>query len=353
MPVVPSPIVFTPANYQKLASNIARGIDINYDKFKPHSPSAFIPHVLPHWSAALASVVTNKDRIVDHPDRTLFKGYAVLDPYIVVSSNTASDRRARYLIAWIMIRGAWLAAATTRSPKDRQPMPLSQNWKDFMWRISQGLGLEKRPLSSEQHTSTRQGNEPEARRPAKRKTRGGDQSKYDIAHVFNLDIRTKPVNVFWDGDLIKTAANLADGAIDLDNHLVCDIVWDLYEQNFRLELLALDRCVLPRLAMSEEAKSAREDMVARLFLDGLVILHRLPGQDSGLGARDMMKRKPFISAFYVFLSVWPGAASYKIFSSAQLSDENLQEAEKSASQFYCQTFFDYFGRAACTPHAFR
>ena len=233
-------------------------------------------------------------------------------------------------------------------------MPLSQNWKDLLWKISQGLGLEKPSPSSEQDTSARQGNmEPEARRPVKRKTRGGVQSKYDVAQVFNLDIRTKPVNVFWGGDLIKTADNLADGSIELPNDLVRDILWDLYEQNFRFELLALDKCVLPRLAMSEEARSAREDMLSSLFLDGLVILHRLPMQDSSLGAREMMKRKPFIGAFYMFLSAWPGAASYRIFTSAQLSDDNLQEAEESASRFYCQTFFDYFGRAACVPHAFR
>ncbi len=78
-----------------------------------------------------------------------------------------------------------------------------------------------------------------------------------------------PTNVYWGGDLIKTADNLVEGSIELLDDLVRDILWDLYEQNFRFELLALDKCVLPRLAMSEGERSAREDMLSSLFLDGL------------------------------------------------------------------------------------
>lgn len=233
-------------------------------------------------------------------------------------------------------------------------MPLSQNWKDFLWKICHGLGLEKVSPSSGQQTSTRQeGTGSEARRPVKRRTRGGDQSKYDIAQVFNLDVRTKVVDVYWDGDVILTADNLEGGMIGLQDHLVRDIVWDLYEQNFRLELLALDKCVLPRLAMSDEARSACEDMLTSIFPEGLLILHRLPMHDNGLGARDITKRKPFISAFYTFLAAWPGATSFKIFPSVLLADDNLHEAEEATSRFYCQTFFDYFGRAASIPHAFQ
>lgn len=174
--------------------------------------------------------------------------------------------------------------------------------------------------------------------------------------MFDLNITTEPVDVYWDGDLIKTRAMLEEGKLSLALHTIRQVVWDLYELNFRLELLALDRSIFPRSKMTGEQVSVRETLMLDIFPDGMLVLHRLPIKDEGLGAKDWLLRLQYVEAFRKFIVDWPSSPSgtlipiSNLLASANDGEQCLLVAECMLFSFYCQTFFLYFGRAPSIPH---
>lgn len=174
--------------------------------------------------------------------------------------------------------------------------------------------------------------------------------------MFDLNITTEPVDVYWDGDLIKTRAMLEQGKLALALHTVRQVVWDLYELNFRIELLALDRSIFLRSKMTTEQVTARENLVLDVFPDGMVVFHRLPIKDVGLGAKDWLARIQYVEAFRKCIVDWPSSPSCTSVSisdslaSTQNGEDILLAVERMLYSFYCQTFFLYFGRAASVPH---
>ena len=177
-----------------------------------------------------------------------------------------------------------------------------------------------------------------------------------MEEMFDLNITTELVNVYWDGDLIKTRAMLEEGNLSLPLHTIRQVVWDLYELNFRIELLALDRSIFPCGKITSKQSTVRENMMLDIFPDGMLIFHRLPAKDLGLGAKDWLGRIPYVEAFRKFIVDWPSSPSRTLISipdslaSAHDGEQRLLAAEGTLYSFYCQTFFLYFGRAPSVPH---
>lgn len=178
----------------------------------------------------------------------------------------------------------------------------------------------------------------------------------EMEEMFDLNITTKLVDVYWDGDLVKTQATLEAGNLTLTLYTVRQIIWDLYEQNFRLELLALDRSIFPRSKMNSDQEMARENLVVDVFPDGMIICHRLPIKDEGLGAKDWLARIQYVEAFRRLLIDWPSSPAGTLTSisdslaSAHNGEDLVLVVERKLFAFYCQTFFLYFGRAPSVPH---
>lgn len=186
----------------------------------------------------------------------------------------------------------------------------------------------------------------------------------ELEKLFGLDLKKLggPVDVYWKGVLVKTAYDLRTQETDLAFHdgLIQEVVWDLYEHNFRLELLALDRCVIPRDGLNEASILARDYLVSDCFPRREFIFADFPKKDVGLGAKNWEDRKEYVEAFRVLLSAWPGEAGRDLghMVAGRHSRPNLFEAKETdvlnvehiAYPFYCQTFFDYFGRAPTLPH---
>ncbi len=149
---------------------------------------------------------------------------------------------------------------------------------------------------------------------------------------------------------------LEQGDFTLSTVTIRQVVWDLYEQNFRLELLALDRSIFPRGKMSGEIGSVRDNLLLDVFPDASFIFHRLPSKDQGLGAKDWLARIRMLKLFRKFMSDWPSSPSSTVghisdsLASAADGEQHLLTLELTLYSFYCQTFFLYFGRAPCVPH---
>ncbi|KDR65452.1 hypothetical protein GALMADRAFT_81847 [Galerina marginata CBS 339.88] len=141
--------------------------------------------------------------------------------------------------------------------------------------------------------------------------------------------------------------------------MVWEVVWDLGEHNFRLELLTLDQCVIPRDAMTDSERAERDDMVYACFPNKFPVTQDFPTKDEGLGAAHWESRKSYVEAFALLLAVWPGREGGRLKflcqrgqalgSRSLLVREQIEGLEKVAFPFYCQTFFEYFGRAPTIP----
>jgi hypothetical protein len=74
-----------------------------------------------------------------------------------------------------------------------------------------------------------------------------------------------------------------------------------------------------------------------------------PERNEGLMATDCRDRVPYVEALRVLLSAWPGAPSLSALPpNASLDD--TRSLEKQLATYYCQTFFDSYGRPPILPH---
>ena len=139
-----------------------------------------------------------------------------------------------------------------------------------------------------------------------------------------------------------------------------EILWNLFEQNFRLELRMVDQQVLPADWASQESAAVRDELVRRTFPedDDGYIVGRLPETNVGLVAENWRDRARSVEALRVLITGWPGPdaqalASMSVFDgSGNLTTTrgHFERMEEMVVGLYCQTFFDYFGRAPSTPH---
>lgn len=92
-------------------------------------------------------------------------------------------------------------------------------------------------------------------------------------------------------------------------------------------------------------------MVLAVFPHQAIINVRFPRRDEGLAARDWRSRVEYVEAFRLLVSSWPGDEALRLkHMSVGKCERDVLEVEKVAYPFYCRTFFEYLGRAPCTPH---
>jgi hypothetical protein len=139
------------------------------------------------------------------------------------------------------------------------------------------------------------------------------------------------------------------------DHVVRGILWELFQLNFAYELLSLDRRACSILDTTSDSQlMQRQVLVSRCFSVDPFLSGLLPDRDCGLAANGIEERIPYIFSFVRVMQSWKGnkppifnvvAQSYQEIPQSQAS-----ELEEAATKFYCQQFFNYFGRAALLPH---
>ncbi len=130
------------AKWNKIKPADANSLTINKAKFSPLT-SERTPLLSPVWRAALKGVVLKKEEIWDHPNRMLFKGFALPDPFMLTSHEINQARLERHLIIWLLLRPGWLMYTTSRSSVIPSVMPQTQHWKSYFVQLSRKLGFEK------------------------------------------------------------------------------------------------------------------------------------------------------------------------------------------------------------------
>jgi len=264
---------------------------VNLEKFK-EIRTDILEDASPCWVNALASVDTRTSNLVDHQDSELLRGYGLPDPLIFINLFKSDVVRfSKFLYVWLAIRAGWIAHITSqRQLQDGSgdvsrrfaQMPLPQHWKDYLIKVGRSVGV----TFSAATTAAELSSTSEKKRDKKRAWE--EKFVADLEDVFDLllDLNGSLPDLFWQGTMVKLAA--ASDSIPPLLHIVREIIWAIVEDNWRLELLALDHCILSRRGMLQTDAGLRDEKVATCFPSSDLLVHVFPMWDASLGAQDSM-----------------------------------------------------------------
>ena len=333
---------------------------LNQVKFAAPPDSLFTPALTPAWKAALESLnaIARQPHNFEHPNFNLLRRYLFPDPFMFVSGEA---NVSRHLVCWLYVRLEWSSRITGLQSSDKPvKVPHPQHWCRFMYLVANARGLAAPPpraLSSS--TSAKQ-----KKRKQKPASDSAKKQKITMEEEANrlfselIPASGPPLSVHWNG-MFELKPEQLSGSFEFPSYVGKQIVWELFENNFRLELLALDRCV--RLQSSTDAREAerQDDEVKSVFPRSSWLCLTVPKWDEGLGAEYFGDRKVYLENFRKLLVSWPGREAVDLSvlsvatpegSSALYDETNVQRIEALAFPFYCKTFFLYFNRAPCVPH---
>ena len=133
-----------------------------------------------------------------------------------------------------------------------------------------------------------------------------------------------------------------------------EILWELYELNFIHELQSLDHRACRDLDLSDTTQLFdRETLISRCF-HGTSFRHvSIPSKNLGLADDCFDNRFRFVTGLVFIMKSWkgdkPAILAGDLFNLG-LAPADAKELEKVVAKYYCQQFFNYFGRAAQVPH---
>lgn len=169
----------------------------------------------------------------------------------------------------------------------------------------------------------------------------------------SLDMeRIDTIPAFWNGIEVKVNSF---GQVDVG--IVREIVWELYEAKFRLEMFLLERKMMPEpMGEGDHWEMARD-----IWYERERLVHRCwPGQAhrpqtsrpgfSKIG--DNSSRLPFIRALFGLVQAWPGPKPAELCNPFPAEEDQLalREVEEIMASYYIRTFLKCFQRPPTIPH---
>jgi len=290
--------------------------------------SPLSPFSIPAWSAGLQAVSQSPSLLVEASKSfNHFGHYAFPDPGLFVSP--ASDvKKAKLIESWLRIREAWLM----RVANETSLAMSGQNWRDL-------LAIDLSAIQNKNDTKA-----------AKRRQQILATLTPKYEHFPDVKTRsTAGEPVIWQDKKYPPNVLPAD-------HVVRGILWDLFQLNFAYEFLSLDRraCSILDTTSDDSQLVQRQALVSECFPVDPFLSRLLPDRNHGLAANDIEERIPHILSFVRVMQSWKGNKP-PIFNLAARSYQEIplsqaSALEEAATKYYCQQFFNYFGRAALLPH---
>ena len=151
-----------------------------------------------------------------------------------------------------------------------------------------------------------------------------------------------------------------DRAVNLLEVQLCqEILWEVYEIGFQLELLAIDKllCSLCGNSAYRQVTQEQERMgcIMKIFeQDSNIHIMALPTSNHSLATNDICNHVPTLEALYQVLIHWPMANQTISISpiTNNFPIEVLEMREKHLVQFYVDTFFIHSSYVLIVPHIF-
>ncbi|KDQ49339.1 hypothetical protein JAAARDRAFT_51795 [Jaapia argillacea MUCL 33604] len=293
----------------------------------------WVPPAIPVWHEALQSVNTDSVSLVSLQRRSSQDGRFIFPDPSLFCHIKDKEKALRYVFAWLFMRQAWIFRM---SHSGSESLLSNQDWRYFFSALT---SVAKTPVASSSAT-----------------TFTGQQKSQLLASHFEkcVDVDGVVVNSmstlpspFWRGQPLST---------DRPSHTAMqEVLWELYELNFRFELRALDH----RAHASFVDDNERDDLVLKCFysrkdLVASFVVGDLPLLNVGLAARSWSERVPYLCVLQDVMKTWVGEHPADMSIVLHREGGNRESAvlalERALARFYTQSFFNFFGRAASTPH---
>ncbi|KAJ7791865.1 hypothetical protein B0H13DRAFT_2394142 [Mycena leptocephala] len=274
------------------------------NKFEPLRDRPEMPPTIPVWEVALKNV----DR-TQHPlrsPRPIDLCYVLPEPALLASPDAPAHRQLR-LYHFTMLHDALLYRIAHAAAD--QLLLKSQAWRDIL--------AGKVTTQGRADTKARARSEGIERLLAPAMKACG----VDSYSGFPADVTTIP---------------------PITNKRAKEIIWEVAEMNFRFELLSLDR----RASGLDRPDECRECFPGRMLI-GVPI----EASQRGFASTVLTKRHPYNVGLAKLMCAWPGAPSVVCEAGIERAwpEAEMRELEKTVASFYCQQFYEYFGRAAVIP----
>jgi hypothetical protein len=304
------------------------------DKFAEPAHNPLSPPGIPAWVAGLKSVQHSApgDAGGNQKDQNVDK-YLFPDPGLL---------RPKFYENWLRSRAAWVWRAIQT---DRPPTLISPS----LWRECLFYGLAT-------GQSTLQAANSKQFEKVKKMVEAcmldlDDKGNLVVPGARQFPLVGMDTRLVWRG---KQVAKKEDGS--LDDQVVREMLWELYELSFRLELKALDRGL--STAQGLEDIIERDEKMNKCFAGGdgmnfVLTLPEIPVSNAGLASDGLEERGPYIVALARLMTGWTVGIPKVIEDLAfarELSSDKLAELEYAVAALYCQAFYDYCARAPLTPH---
>jgi hypothetical protein len=283
--------------------------------------SPYAPYPIPAWSAALQAVDQTPSNLVESlKTEEIYGRYVFPDPGLFIHPRTA----AKYIASWLRVRDIWLM----RVAKEPSLALSNQAWRNF-------LSIDNAVL-------------------------GKAETKSGRLHQKVLDIILPDSDMYPGverrsslmGPIVWRGTEYSPGMLPPVN-VLREILWELYEVNFIYELQSLDRRACSNLDLSSATQLfERQIEISKCFHTSSYRQVSIPTENLGLAEDDFDKRFRFITGLVFVTKLWNGdkPAMLVDLDNLQVTPDGAMELEKIVTKYYCQQFFNYFGRAAQVPH---
>ncbi|PSR71685.1 hypothetical protein PHLCEN_2v12441, partial [Hermanssonia centrifuga] len=278
-----------------------------------------IPQAVNVWATALAKVNRAKTPANNW-------GYWLPEPHMLVGPD-GINRARNYLRNWFWVREGWLYMLANRATRF-DPLP-SKLWRDW---------LQHEPEKVKEYKADN------AR--LRRKTYVLNLFTANLPNELSQEEPGKDT-IFWNNQRVESPPSVA---------IYREIAWEVLEIAFRVELLELDRYLVPIDTNDMVgAEFFRQEKIAKVFSDGQLMRPvRLPTSSRGLAATHIEDRRDSIQALHQLVLRWPEVPRAIVDSNTvpNMNTAALQSLEIALATYYVQKFYEVSGRAATIPYHF-
>lgn len=345
------------------------------NKFDEIDNTSF-PSPITAWAAALRDV----PKLVSEELRAkiLFEAYTVPDPGLFCTAM----QKNKYLENWLRSRESWIwrivGASDINGGSSRNYYVPTKVWRDLLFlgfrdaeALSTDVSTSQTPSTSSPTVSTKVKNNPTSRNIQKQQPKpvrvkrqekllsvkdvlwGGHDSLAPVQEAQQLMWQKVPVQI--------------ENGLPHFEHIEKEILWELYEINFRYDLMMLDSKLAPsKWSTSVDGSPDALDRVMKIslcFVGGdtlefTLLPPSIPTGNVGLAADKMSDCRPYIVALARLMLDWNIAVDavgdiQKLIDEEdkdKLSDVKVYKLSRAVADVYCAGVYIVLGRAAITPH---
>jgi hypothetical protein len=314
---------------------------------------------MPRWAEALQMIDSNRGRVIKHAKDLANIGFKYPKAEIFLNSKN----RALYTATWLAIRAHH--AYTLGTGKTLPPPISTQQWRNFLIKILPFLNPESVDVTASLEAASARASQPEGKGKQKgtgqvKAKQGTSRPKKSNSYLDEIPLRDGQVDrvVFYDTTIQLGTMDELENA--LTPEVTQEILWELCHMSFRFELVSLDAIATNSMykagggSSQAEAAAARiQDVLRVLPMSGEVVgpfmINEIPNRDLGLTAPDLVERNRYLVVLGHLMSSWKGCPDSITNASSGPLATQVRLLEEACARFYCQSFFDNFGRAPVIP----